>query len=262
MNKELIILVAITAFVSTLLSSEEKPVVVGQEERTFQEEKPVVVGHEERTFQEEIAVVQEQQKEEIRFQEDNQVEITDPEDKVEIFTSGAYDDWVHKGCYHNVISKGADGLTIDTEDGATWSVSDRYKYIVKGKWNDGDSIIIGTSSYFFSNSLSKDSYRFEAFNRRNQTRVKINLSQGPFPSKCRALTRVDDYGRIHLNDGSCWQVSSLDTGLLPKWKWEGKEGSERHSIIIGLNNTFDSSWNPYILLNVDTNDYVRVRQVY
>jgi len=244
MKKQLFLKLAVfSAFTAASLSAEEH----------------VVIGHAEREFQEEIAIEHQQKKEEVRFKEEAKVEIRAPEE-VEVVTSGSYHDDLNIGCYHNVTSKGANGEMFDIQDGSTWSVHHYDMYKVK-QWREGDSILIGTSSYFFSSSLDKSSYRFEAYNRRSGSRVKVNLSQGPFPSKCRALERVN-YDRVYLNDGTCWEVSGFDTGLLRKWKWAGKEGSERHSIILGINNTLDSAWNPYILINVDTNEYVRARQSY
>jgi len=245
MKKEIFLkAIACSAFLITSLFADQN------------DEERVVIADNDKTFREEVAEIQ-QKNEEIQFIEEHQVTVTNPEEKVETIVSGGYNENYYEGCYHFVATIGANGFNIDLLDGSTWDVHPRDRYIVSNTsnpWKDGDSILIGTSSHVFNNSSEKGSYRFEAYNRRTFSRVKIEPTGGPFASKCRAIS---DFGfnRVSLNDGSSWEISTFDAGMTRKWK-------VTHSIILGINNTWDSSWNPYILYNVDTNQYVRVRKIY
>lgn len=186
---------------------------------------------------------------EIQYIEEHQIPVLSQQEKEEISTLGAYHENFYKGCYQFAVRKVANGFGFFLMDETFWEVRPKDQNLVAYTWEDGDGIFIGTSSHFFSNSTDVGNYRFEAYNRRNHTTVKVEPRDGPMASKCLAVQGIG-VNYIILSDGSCWEVSSFDAEKIKRWK-------VTHSIILGINNTWDSNWNPYILYNTDTNGYVR-----
>ena len=75
------------------------------------------------------------------------------------------------------------------------------------------------------------------------------MQLGPFIQGDVAYTRwiVDiDYAKrlIRLNDGTEWNVSSMDARRFSKWLIEDV-------VIIGVNEGWGATWNPNLLINVN-----------
>ncbi len=134
-----------------------------------------------------------------------------------------------------------DGSIVEIEDGSQFSVSyfDSWKTI---GWLSSDVLVITPNSSLFS------LYDYEIHNLTTWEVVECDLFAGPYLySPYRLWIAGIDYlmDEVLLCDGTLWDISILDWNVLSSW-YVGD------SIIIGVN---DSFINPYILINVETDNY-------
>jgi hypothetical protein len=146
------------------------------------------------------------------------------------------------------VSPFGDFVTLN--DGSYYQVkkSDTYKVL---NWNMYDVIIV-LPPYWFS------SHDYVMVNTNTGAKVEVKLlepkNDDPF---CGYFAIGVDYdsNRVTLHDGSIWSLSMFDRKKLERWY-------ENDLVTIGINNDWLSTWNPNILINVNTNEYVRAKCVF
>ncbi len=157
----------------------------------------------------------------------------------------------HSGAYHVIQDIAANGSAVEIEDGSVWEVkaSDRKKV---SNWQAGDKIAIVANRTWFS------SYLYKLVNFNSLDIVPTNLLLFPFLDSLntRWIERIDyDSRTLVLNDGSKWSVSRLDKG-------EFKHLKVFDVIVIGVNDGWWRSYNPNILIQVNTMKYVRAERMF
>lgn len=157
----------------------------------------------------------------------------------------------HEGAIHRPIGHSILGDTIELEDGSIWSVrsGDRYKIF---NWLGSDSILILPNHKWFS------SYDYALVNQNTGETIQVNLTFGPIYNGVYThwIVAIDYYNRkICLEDGSIWNISYFDEGMLNNWL-------VNDTIIIGINDGWFASSRPNILINVNMNNYITGKCIY
>jgi len=149
---------------------------------------------------------------------------------------------------HWIIDRSPFGDSITIEDGSAWEVScfdtDRIYY-----WYNSDPVIITQNRSWFS------SCQYRMINKNNGSSVPVDLYVGPFVGGEYSLqiTNIDHYnGLLILSDQSHWKISSRDRYLFPEW-------TLGDYVILGVNSGWDS-FCPFILINVNMNNFIRAKQ--
>lgn len=145
------------------------------------------------------------------------------------------------------ISEYPNSITID--DGSVWQIDFRQADLLRN-WLPNDSIVITQNRDWFS------SYDYHIINKNLGTSIPANLSLGPILDNpySRYIVFVDRFNRVvMLSDNSRWSISIFDEQLLNQW-------ALNDSIIIGENSGWDFA-HPYILINVNMNHSIRVKQL-
>jgi hypothetical protein len=140
---------------------------------------------------------------------------------------------------------------IELEDGSFWLVSpgDASKSL---SWYGSDLLVITVNQSWFS------SYKYKITNQSTGQSVSANLNLGPKYNGIytRWISAIDYYySVVYLNDGSVWDMSAFDSGIVNKWM-------PNDTVIIGVNDSFFSSSNPNILINVNMSNYAAGRASY
>ena len=179
--------------------------------------------------------------------------ITQPAE--EIIENGAFYGSSHPGLFQFVTWIGPNGCTIDLHDGTQWGIhpSDRHKVY---QWYSTDELYltVGWAS----------GYKYTIVNQRNGQTVHAKLTRGPVRggSYTRNVELVDfEHMLIHLTDGSCFQWASSDDRMMRKWYQVMVNYSENHAILIGVNTGLSSFFNEYILIDIETDSYIRANWV-
>jgi len=153
----------------------------------------------------------------------------------------------HSGAIHHPIFVTAFGDGVQLEDESIWSVrpSDYMKTL---NWLITDTIIILPPGWF-------SGYDYVLFNTDTGARINVNLVQQPryngiYSHWIAAIDYLNE--RVCLEDGSIWSISAFDD--VDDWL-------VNDMIIIGINDGWFSV-NPNILINVNTNEYVRGKCIY
>ena len=147
---------------------------------------------------------------------------------------------------HKVSSLFRQERSIILEDGSQWSVSS-LDIPTFTTWRSGDTISILPNYAWFT------SFSYILVNENNQSRLQANLEEGPslFNPACLWVTDMQE-NHIFLQNGMSFCVAQKDEPLLEYW-------AINDPIIVG---TEDSAWthHPLILINVNTNEFVRATQ--
>jgi len=151
----------------------------------------------------------------------------------------------HDGAYHFPVAVTYLGDEVTLEDGSIWKVAswDKWKTL---NWLTTDTILVTQNKYMFS------SYKFMLVNQDTGKEVEVNLALGPIYSGCytRWIVSVDSWNdQILLNDGSLWEMSSIDYFITKNW-------FVNDTVIIGVNES-SSVLRPNILINVNMLNYAR-----
>lgn len=154
----------------------------------------------------------------------------------------------HPGAYHWAIDISHEGEQIVTEDGSIWTTfpGDRYKVVL---WSSLDNLVVIQNTDPFSN------YMFTIVNNYypEPQKANVNLVLGPvyngsYTYWIKAINVSDR--KIVLNDNSTWDMSRFDSAVYRMW-------FVNDTIIIGVNDGSLTSFNPNILINVNTLTYAR-----
>ena len=133
---------------------------------------------------------------------------------------------------------GADGSSIALTDESIWTIAASSAPIAC-RWTQNTPILI-TPSHWYSQ------YRYYLVNKLTSESVTAKLSQGPFRKYSILIDHIDQcHGFVYLSNGTRWLVS-------PDWQFSSWKTHQ--AVLIGENN----SWfgNPYILININENNYV------
>lgn len=147
---------------------------------------------------------------------------------------------------HTLYSIADNDLSVELEDGSHFEISNSYTVRT---WRPGDAISITPDYSWFS------SYDYYIMNKTTNTYVKANLHIGPiaFGTFSNWIVDIDYFrGHVYLQNGMIWCVNPQDEHLLKHW-------AINDHIISGLEN---SMWSYYdhILINVNMDEYIRVKQ--
>lgn len=159
----------------------------------------------------------------------------EPEDEERI--SNAYNPvTTHGGSYHYYLNIGRSGNIIELDDESVWVINsaDTSKSL---DWLPNDVLTIRPNHRWFS------SYNYRIKNQSTGSSVTCNLSLNPILKNPRTHWITGVYGtRIVLEDGSIWNMSRWDEGILQKWQ-------VNDIVIIGTNDGWFRGSNPNILIN-------------
>lgn len=149
---------------------------------------------------------------------------------------------------HYMDTKNYDGSAITMEDDSLWGIS-YYDHDVVKYWYTGDSLIVAPNSTWLSD------YKYEIYNQNVGTKIRANILEGGHIALTRYITMVDTtWKRVYLSDGTCWQISFWDDDLISHWPI----GS---GVMIGVNNKWDHNSSPYILIDIEANQYARAKLI-
>lgn len=161
----------------------------------------------------------------------------------------------HPGAYHKVLMVKENGRRIKLEDGSAWTV--RSKDAVTTKyWKHSDSFELADTILIMQNKWYSDyPYRF------------VNMSTGDYV-EVKPVEPSDDSGlytywitfidrknsQIQLSDGSWWDVYFFEFLSSSYWR----EGS---LIVIGVNDAWNKTDNPHLLINLGKVDSFNPKNV-
>ncbi len=203
-----------------------------------QEEERVACGTREATQIEKIQLrearikhMQEEKEEGTYGEEEMQSRSVDLAEKGSLWRS-------YSGAMHwvNVV-----GDYVEIEDGSQFLISSWDAWRTLG-WYPTDVVVIAPNSNYYS------IYDYEMHNLTTLDVVECDLLSGPYYYSPYRLEIVGiDYllDEVILSDGTLWDISLWDWDIVNSW-FLGD------SIIVGVN---DSYINPYILINVNCNNY-------
>jgi hypothetical protein len=152
----------------------------------------------------------------------------------------------HAGAFHYLQSFGFGDIDVKLQDGSLWSIRsiDQHKMPL---WYSGDQIVITPNHTWFS------SYKYQMNNQNIGQDAEVNLKVGPYldgPFTYRVVAIDYFLKEVQLNDGTWWDISIFDGALLDKWL-------PGDYVIIGINDEYDSSTRPYILINANINTWIK-----
>ena len=141
---------------------------------------------------------------------------------------------------HTVYFSGP--LSLELEDGSIWSIASSDRYLTE-EWLSTDMVLIRPNTFF-------SVYDYQLWNVNLGIKVRANLNIGPFIGGFYTNYIIDidyHYGKVYMLDGTVWNVSFFDKEILACW-------IIGDPIIFGVR---DSILNPYILINANTDSYIR-----
>jgi len=153
---------------------------------------------------------------------------------------------VHPGAYHRLVATTTYGDALEFEDGTVWATYPGHRYICV-TWTSLDSIVIVQNTDPFS------SYLFTLINVATNQKVDVNMARGPLykgPNSYWIKAINSSERKVVLNDNSVWDLSRWDYQVYSRWFIEDH-------IILGVNDGTLTSFNPNILINVNTLNFSR-----
>lgn len=161
---------------------------------------------------------------------------------------------------HFVRETDPKGNIITIQDGTVWSVSEKDRDIAK-TWRVHDEITVKPNSLTLWQKLTgkKNVHEYRLMNLQTNETVAVNMSLGPFkynPNR-RVIETIDlARGEIFLNDKTLWKIEPSDPArqILRSWK-------KGHTIICGTNDTWFSLGSPFILISVDTDNWIPATRI-
>jgi hypothetical protein len=153
------------------------------------------------------------------------------------------------------------GSMVSIQDGSGFTVKENQQYIAK-TWELNSPIAVKPNSLSLWNKIqgSKPIHKYQLVNLKTNQSVEATLALGPFKNNpsARQILRLDGVtGEIYLNNGSCWKVDLKGTGaeFFKSWK-------KNHYVILGMNDTWFSLGNQFIMIDVDTDNWLPASRVY
>lgn len=153
------------------------------------------------------------------------------------------------------------GSMITIQDGAGWTIKESHQAVVKN-WDINTPIAVKPNSLSLWNKItgSRPQHKYQLVNLKTNQAVEATLAMGPFKHNpyTRQILRLDTFtGEIYLNNGSSWKVdlSGPCAEIFKSWK-------NNHYIIMGMNDTWYSMGNQFILIDVDTDNWLPATRLY
>ncbi len=149
----------------------------------------------------------------------------------------------HPGAYHKAVHISPFAETVTGQDGTVWSIAYTDRYKVLG-WLPSDVLVIVPNRSWFS------SYDFYMINENTGESIDAYIMSGPKPAGQYTfqIIEIDYDNNIVRLDDSTWALSSDDETLVKQWKPDD-------FVIIGINDGWNSSIRPNILINVRLQKY-------
>lgn len=173
--------------------------------------------------------------------------IGDLAEEVVFFADAPYLYRIHNDAFYHIAGYSDTGSVIQMHDASKWDVHPRQQSQVIGEtiglnrgWLTNDDIFIKPRSSCFS------SYGYVMHNITKGEAIEVNLRTPPLPMGAYTfrILNIEPYlKRVHLSDGTVWQVNQNDRNF-PHWQIGQR-------IIIGVNNNWKTAEMPHILINVD-----------
>ncbi|CDZ81224.1 hypothetical protein BN1013_01755 [Candidatus Rubidus massiliensis] len=140
---------------------------------------------------------------------------------------------------------------IELDDGSIWYVSSSDQWKIRS-WYSTDLILLLPNHGIFK------SFEYQLVNQRTGDYVEVNLAEmevlsydPSFFGLRRWITSIDYYSNtLTLNDGSFWSISFSDDTIFSYF-------NVGDVVFIGMNDNWDQSSNPNILVHFRTAQYVR-----
>lgn len=148
---------------------------------------------------------------------------------------------IHPDSYHYPYSHSMSGDQVELYNGSVWFVHpwDRYKVM---NWLGSDLIFIRPNPSWFS------SYKYVLENQATGAIVDVNLIAPPYINNLWVVNIDTNKGVAVLCDGTVWPLNGWDYNVYNKW-YVGDR------IIVGINTPARFGIYPYILINVEIDNY-------
>lgn len=154
----------------------------------------------------------------------------------------------HPGAYHNYMGLyfSVLGDYITLEDGSGWTVKPKDSYICR-TWFGTDLLVITPNANSFWG------YDYCITNQNTKDVIEVNFFTGQsvqvVPGYTRWIVYVDWLqDLVVLNDSTVWKMNFFDSIVVKKWK-------AGDIAIIGINDGWNSSSYPNVLINAQTNQW-------
>ncbi len=140
------------------------------------------------------------------------------------------------------------GKSLEIEDGSIWKI-DQHGHEDVFYWRVNDPLVLTQNRDWFS------SFEYRLVNQATGGSIAVNLFLGPILASqhTRFVSSIDiTRGEVILTDSSRWIICPSDISLFHEWVLND-------CILIGSNCGWEPSYD-FILINSNTNDFVRARQ--
>ena len=140
------------------------------------------------------------------------------------------------------------GDSVEFEDGSVWKLSsyDSHRAL---HWRSNDPLMVTQNHRWFSR------YNYRIVNKNTGASLEANLYLGPIQNGeyTRYIAAIDPTeGILLLSDNTRWEISPYDCYAFRNWALQD-------AVIIGYNSGWDSQCEG-LLINVNTNDFIRAKQ--
>ncbi len=162
---------------------------------------------------------------------------------------------------HYLREKDPKGSLVTIEDGSIWSIYKDHQNTVK-TWAANSKLTVKPAPLSFWNKLfrSKPEYKYAVVNLQNGQTVGAELSFGPLKTNqnTKTIDRIDyTRGEIYLSDRTLWRIDSSLPSMQFFQEWQRDD-----AVILGTNDTWFSLGNPFILINVASDNWIAATRVY
>lgn len=154
------------------------------------------------------------------------------------------------------------GSMISIQDGSGFTIKESHQPVARTwDYNTPIAIVPNNLSLWKQFFVSKPVHKYQLVNLRTNQSVEATLALGPFKNNpnSRQILRLDPMsGQVHLNNGSCWQLdvkSAACREIFKSWK-------ASHHVILGSNDTWFSIGNQFIVIDVDTDNWLPASRLY
>jgi len=156
---------------------------------------------------------------------------------------------------HHLVGTGFYGDYVEFENWTRFVVRPADRYTVS-YWPLGSDVYVTPNHGFFFGVFHSD-YKYWLVNAGTQETVEVDLLQGPelFGALSEWITGINDYtGMLWLADGRVALVHPSDRAIM--WNWQVND-----HLVVGINDGFQSTSYPNILIDCPTLRYIRVKFV-
>lgn len=157
----------------------------------------------------------------------------------------------HPGALHTTFKNWDFGTKVELNDGSIWAVSTFERWKIN-TWSSSDVILVKLNQRFLA------SHQYELVNQRTGDYVDVDLVElevlpydATFYGQRSWIIAVDYLANnVILQDGSLWDISYGDDAAFRTWR-------VGDVIILGVNDSWDASIRPNLLINFNTLTHAR-----